>query len=71
MIYEAVFMKNNDATFSTAKASSSGAHAGQSSLSKMFYEQVRSDFLKQSARYLHDSFTSRRVISNAVNKKLF
>jgi len=51
MICQEIFLKYNEATFSIAKTSSSGAHAGRPSLCKTFYDQVRSDFLKQSARY--------------------
>jgi hypothetical protein len=37
-------------------------HIGEFSQDKVFYDQVRSDFLKQSARYLRDSFFKNHAV---------
>jgi hypothetical protein len=45
-------MINNESALSHAPMATSNIHADQFSVSKAFYDQVRSDFLRQSARYL-------------------
>jgi hypothetical protein len=56
-------MINNEATLSSAPQATSGFHADRFSVSKAFYDQVRSRFLKQSANYLRVSLNKNRAIS--------
>jgi len=54
-------MINNEATLSSPDQATSGFHADHSSVSKAFYDQVRSSFLKQSANYLRASLNKNRI----------
>jgi hypothetical protein len=63
-------MTNNEAMVFSAKASSADSNAGTFNMSSAYYQQIRSDFLQQSARYLRESFARRRAVSTVVNKKL-
>ncbi len=56
-------MLNNEATLSHAPMATSNIHADQFSVSKAFYDQVRSDFLRQSATYLRLSLGRSRSLS--------
>jgi hypothetical protein len=56
-------MLNNEATLSHAPMATSNIHADQFSVSKTFYDQVRSDFLRQSAKYLRMSLGRNRPLS--------
>lgn len=60
-------MINNEATLSHAPKATSNIHAEQFSVSKTFYDQVRSDFLRQSARYLRASLSKNRPWSCCSN----
>jgi hypothetical protein len=55
-------MTNNEATLSLATSANSNIHADNFSVSKAFYDQVRSDFLRQSARYLRASSLSKQQV---------
>jgi hypothetical protein len=56
-------MINNETTLSQATMATSNFHADQLSVRKAFYDQVRSDFLQQSAKYLRISLNKNRLWS--------
>jgi hypothetical protein len=63
-------MSNNEATLSSAAQATSGFHADHFSVSKAFYDQVRSSFLKQSANYLRASLHKNRVVDLYTDNRL-
>jgi hypothetical protein len=54
-------MINNEAASSSTAQATPGFHADHFSVSKAFYDQVRSSFLKQSANYLRASLNKNGV----------
>ena len=58
-------MINNPAALLNARTTSSNSHADQLSVSRAFYDRVRSNFLRQSASYLSDSLSITRSVSIA------
>ncbi|MGB5277640.1 MAG: hypothetical protein WBO73_17470 [Gammaproteobacteria bacterium] len=43
-------------------------HAGEVRREKVFYDQVKSDFLQQSARYLRESYTGTQAVAHSFNR---
>ena len=69
-ISEDTSMTNSEAMRYSAEASSLSSHAVQFSMSRAFYQQVMSDFLQQSARYLRESSTRRGLDSLVADNRL-
>ena len=65
LISQEVFMINNPAALLNARTTSSNSHADELSMSKAFYDRVRSNFLRQSASYLSDSLSRTMPVSIA------
>ena len=63
LISREMFMIKNQAALPNATTTSSNSHAIQPSMGAGHYDQIRSSFLRQSARYLRDSLRRTRAVS--------